>query len=72
MAYIAGLSEGTKEALKRLCKRQGLTQIEWVSQHLDADLAAENPPEHRKGDGTIEKGRNNSRTAKSRKMVERI
>ena len=41
MGYIAGLSEGTKLALVEFCRRNRITQIAWVNEHLDADLAAE-------------------------------
>jgi len=41
MGYIAGLSEGTKLALIEFCHRHRITQIAWVNEHLDADLAAE-------------------------------
>lgn len=43
MAYIAGISESTKEALKDICRERRLTQVEWVEQKVNEDLEALSP-----------------------------
>lgn len=46
MPVIAGIDGETKEKLIEYCKRNWLTQVEWVVNHLYADLKAE---EERRG-----------------------
>ena len=41
MPVISGLSEGTKLALSEYCYRTRKTQIQWVEEHLAADLKRE-------------------------------
>lgn len=43
MAYIAGISESTKNALKDICKEKRFTQVEWVEQKVNEDLETLTP-----------------------------
>lgn len=43
MAYIAGISDSIKEALKDICREKRMTQVEWVEQKVNEDLEALTP-----------------------------
>lgn len=40
LVHIVGIKESSKFLLKAVCKAQGITQVEWIDQHLYQDFEA--------------------------------